>query len=75
MTIRRPAWMGRSSANDFQKYLNEAEVDALLEAARRRPGADGIRLLALMEILYATGLRVTELVTLPLSSFLRESPF
>ena len=28
---------------------------------------------ALVEILYATGLRVTELVTLPLSSFLRES--
>ncbi len=56
------------------KYLNETEVDALLEAARRRPGADGIRILALMEILYATGLRVTELVTLPLSSFVRESP-
>lgn len=56
------------------KYLSEAEVDALLEAARRRPGADGLRLLALMEVLYATGLRVSELVSLPVSAFLRESP-
>ena len=56
------------------KYLSESEVDALLEAAKRRPGADGLRLLALMEVLYATGLRVSELVTLPLSSFLRDSP-
>jgi len=56
------------------KYLSEAEVDALLDAAKRRPGADGLRLQALMEVLYATGLRVTELVTLPVSAFLRESP-
>lgn len=56
------------------KYLSEAEVDALLEAAHRRPGADGVRLSALMEILYATGLRVSELVTLPVTAFLRESP-
>lgn len=56
------------------KYLSETEVDALIEAARRRPGADGIRLLAMMEILYATGLRVSELVNLPVSAFLRESP-
>ncbi len=56
------------------KYLSEAEVDALLEAARRRPGADGLRLTALMEVLYATGLRVSELVTLPVSAFMRESP-
>lgn len=56
------------------KYLSEAEVEALLEAAHRRPGADGVRLSALMEILYATGLRVSELVTLPVSAFLRESP-
>ncbi len=56
------------------KYLSEAEVEALLDAAARRPGADGLRVQALMEILYATGLRVSELVTLPLSAFIRESP-
>ena len=56
------------------KYLSEEEVDKLLMAAERRPGPDGLRLQALMELLYATGLRVSELVTLPLASFLREQP-
>ncbi len=65
---------GPKQGQRLPKYLSEAEVDALLEAAARRPGSDGLRLQALMEILYATGLRVSELVTLPVSSFVRESP-
>ena len=56
------------------KYLSEEDVDGLLAAARERGGADGLRLSALLEILYATGLRVSELVTLPVASFVRESP-
>ena len=55
------------------KVLSEAEVDALLAAARAVKGAEGIRLTALVEILYATGLRVSELVTLPLSAVPREA--
>ncbi len=55
------------------KVLGEAEVDALLAAARAVKGAEGIRLTALLEILYATGLRVSELVTLPLSALPREA--
>ncbi|MFQ3622841.1 MAG: site-specific tyrosine recombinase XerD [Acetobacteraceae bacterium] len=47
------------------KVLTEAEVLALLEAARRLPDGEGIRATALLELLYATGLRVSELVTLP----------
>jgi integrase/recombinase XerD len=52
--------------------LSVAEVDKLLTtAAARAASAEGLdrvralRLLALIEILYATGLRVSELVTLP----------
>ena len=54
------------------KYLSEAEVDGLMEAAKARPGRDGLRLVALLEILYATGLRVSELVGLPLFSLSRD---
>lgn len=54
------------------KYLSESEVDALLAAARDREGPEGLRLVALLEILYATGLRVSELVGLPLSAPTRD---
>lgn len=57
------------------KVLTEAEVDILLEAARAEPGPEGVRLTCLLEVLYATGLRVSELVTLPLSAARREEPF
>ena len=53
----------------FPKVLTEAEVDELLRVARARSGAKALRLVALLEVLYATGLRVSELVGLPLSAF------
>ena len=52
--------------------LSEAEVEGLLEAARARPGAAGTRLVALLELLYATGLRVSELVELPAAAAARD---
>jgi integrase/recombinase XerD len=53
------------------KYLSEAEVEALLAAARAWPGARGARATALLEVLYAAGLRVSELVALPLAAVAR----
>ena len=52
------------------KTLSTGEVDALLEAATQhgRTEADRLRNTCLMQLLYATGMRVTELVSLPLSS-------
>lgn len=52
------------------KILSEAEVDQLLEAARAsgRSQADQTRNTCLMELLYATGMRVSELVGLPISA-------
>ena len=47
------------------KYLSEAEVDALLAAATRVPGRPGVVAHTALEILYATGMRITELLTLP----------
>ena len=50
------------------RYLSEAEVTALIGAAEARPGADGLRLMAILELLYATGLRISELVGLPVAA-------
>jgi integrase/recombinase XerD len=47
------------------KFLSEQEVDALLEAAARKPGRPGALGRAGMELLYATGMRVSELLSLP----------
>jgi integrase/recombinase XerD len=57
------------------KFLSEAEVAALIAAARDWPGADGERLACLVELLYATGLRVSELVALPLAAAQRDPRF
>jgi len=50
------------------KILTETEVDALLRGAAEDASPEGLRFRALIEILYATGLRVSELVALPLAS-------
>ena len=52
------------------KVLSRADMDALLAAARAQAqtSAEGIRLVCIVEMLYASGLRVSELVTLPLSA-------
>jgi integrase/recombinase XerD len=60
------------------KILSHAQVEALfvraeLEAASGR--ADAVRNLVLLELLYGSGLRATELVSLPLSAVPRDAPF
>ena len=50
------------------KTLSEEEVAQLIKTAGESGGADSIRLVCLLEMLYATGLRVSELVSLPMSA-------
>jgi integrase/recombinase XerD len=50
------------------KYLSEEDVGKLLHTVARMKGADGVRTKAMIELLYASGLRVSELVELPLSA-------
>jgi len=63
---------GPKQGRPLPKTLSVAEVERLIEAARRRtlgvkgrPLVSALRLHALLEILYATGMRVSELVSLP----------
>src|SRR5204862_1143348 len=53
------------------KVLTRVEVDRLIEAAQAK-GGDGGRMETLLEILYGSGLRVSELVGLPLASAERD---
>jgi integrase/recombinase XerD len=57
------------------KLLSESEVERLLAAACAWPGDEGVRVLCLLELLYATGMRISELLTLPLAAALRDPRF
>ena len=69
-------------ARTLPKILSVEDVERLLDAAARPVDSDSpvaafkrLRLMCLMEVLYATGLRVTELVSLPLASVRADDPF
>ena len=59
---------GPRQQRPLPKLLDETEITALIDAARLRPDAEGIRLTACLELLYAAGLRASELIGLPLSA-------
>jgi len=53
------------------KLLSEDDVSRLIGTAADDRSAEGIRLSAIIEILYASGLRISELVALPLAAVAR----
>jgi integrase/recombinase XerD len=57
------------------KVLSRAEVDALIAAASAKDGPAGLRLGALIETIYASGLRVSEAVSLTLAQVARDPAF
>jgi integrase/recombinase XerD len=73
-----PALPRPRARRPLPRLLNHAEVEALFaraeeDAAGDKP--DAVRMLALLEMLYGSGLRATELVSLPLSAVPRDAPF
>lgn len=66
------------SRRPLPRLLAHAEVEALFacaEADAQSDRADAVRLLTLLELLYGSGLRATELVSLPLNAVPRDAPF
>lgn len=57
------------------KTLSEGEVDQLIKTAGKGGKPEAVRLVALLEILYASGLRVSELVGLPMSALGEDNQF
>ncbi len=58
---------GPGKAKRLPKTLSVEDVDRLLDVTRSH-GRDAVRNTCLMELLYATGMRVTELVSLPVAA-------
>ena len=57
------------------KVLSRDEVERLIAAAAAKDGAQGLRLTCLIEMTYASGLRVSELLNLPLTVLARDPAF
>ncbi len=57
------------------KVLTTDDVEALIAAAAEKDGAAGVRLRCLVELIYASGLRVSEALDLPLASVIRDPAF
>lgn len=60
------------------KVLSHADIAALFDRAEMEAAsgkAESVRLLALIELLYGSGLRASELVALPLNAVPRDAPF
>ena len=62
---------GPAQGRPLPKILSEDDVDELFQALKKDTSVKGIRMRAMMEILYAGGLRVSELVSLKKTAVLR----
>ncbi len=55
--------------------LTRAEMDRLIAAAGAKDGAAGLRLGCMVELLYASGLRISELLALPVAAVARDPAY
>ncbi|MDP1598639.1 site-specific tyrosine recombinase XerD [Phenylobacterium sp.] len=57
------------------KVLSRDEVDRIIAAASARDGGQGLRLGCMVELAYASGLRISELTALPLSVLAKDPAY
>ncbi len=57
------------------RVLTREEMERLIGAAEARDGAAGARLAAMVEIIYASGLRISELTALPLAALAHDPAY
>jgi len=57
------------------KVLSRDEVDRLIAAATARDGAQGLRVACMIELLYASGMRISELLALPMAALARDPAY
>jgi integrase/recombinase XerD len=57
------------------KVLSRGEVDRLIAAAAAKDGAQGLRLACMVELAYASGLRISELTSLTLGALSRDPAY
>jgi len=57
------------------KLLSREEIERLIAAAGEKDGTEALRLACMIELLYASGLRVSELIALQLSALARDPAY
>lgn len=57
------------------KVLERDEIERLLAAASAKDSAQGLRLACIIELIYASGLRISELLSLPLAALARDPAY
>lgn len=73
-----PALPRPRTRRPLPRILGHGDVEALFATAEAEAAGDkpeAVRLLALLELLYGSGLRASELVSLPLNAVPRDAPF
>lgn len=73
-----PALPRPRTRRPLPRILGHGDVEALFATAEAEAAADrpeAVRLLTLLELLYGSGLRASELVSLPLNAVPRDAPF
>ena len=57
------------------KVLSREEIEALIAAAAKKDGAAGLRLACIVELIYASGLRISECLSLTLAALARDPAY